>query len=265
MRIIPVIIMLLVLCGAGICEESQLSSKNKNTQPSNSRQTADNKEYKKPEKIISVKILPAPDADATAAKEEKKEQEKSNVDNIIAYSTLGLGIVTAVLAVFTGALWLATRKLVIDAKDTSKRQLRAYVNILQGKVFYPLEPANRTFRIDIKNFGQTPAHEVSIVYKCIIREFPLTKPLEDITDEEHKFFSVMGPTCIYTRDILALGNAEWGESKLADGTAAIYCFGEVRYRDTFNDNRITEFRYMCQGEGIVQGGVAPCEEGNNAT
>jgi len=247
--------------------ESLFHSKEQRTYFNNIIEIAEHKENNKTENILYVKVLPAPGSDADTARQEKKEQEKSRIDNLIAYSTLGLGIITGILAIFTGALWLATRKLVIDTKDTSKRQLRAYVNVLQGKVFNPYDPPNRIFRIDIKNFGQTPAHDVSIVYQCIIREFPLdkTKPLNEITNLEHGFYSVLAPSCIYRQDILAPVNAEWVETKLADGTAAIYCFGEVKYRDAFNDNHITTFRYMCRGEGIANGDVSPCEDGSKAT
>jgi len=264
MRIALVLIFL--LCGVGAFAESQPPPENPLAQSNDINQTANNKIKPKLEKIISVKIIPAPDADAKAAKEEKKEQEKASTDKLIANSTFWLAVITGILAIFTGALWLATRKLVIDAKDTSKRQLRAYVNVLQGKVFYPHDPARRTFRIDIKNFGQTPAHTLSVVHKCVIREFPLdkSKPLE-VTESEHGYFSVLAPTCIYRQDIAAPVNAEWAETKLMKGTAAIYCYGEIKYRDAFNNDQTTKFRYMCRGEGLANGDVSPCEEGNYAT
>jgi len=274
MRFATVIAILLLLCGVGICAElipptpSPLNNiQEKQTAAKHSNLITNTEQNVRFVNPIAVSILPAPNAETKAATQEKAEEKKAFNDRLIACSTVILALVTTALAIFTAFLWKATNKLVGSTKDTAERQLRAYINISHGKVLYINDPQNRIFQLDIKNFGQTPAYEVSTVFKCIVREYPLGKsnPLESVTSEEHQIFSVLGPTCEYRRDMIAPYNGEWVEPKIIDGSAAIYGFGEIRYRDAFGVQRVTEFRYMCQGEGITQGCVAPCEEGNNAT
>ena len=45
-----------------------------------------------------------------------------------------LVVVTAWLAVYIDRLWGAANRLVTDAKDTSQRQLRAYVSVKEAKI-----------------------------------------------------------------------------------------------------------------------------------
>lgn len=274
MRIALVVAMLFLFCGVGICAESQpptpsglKSIQEKQASAKHSNQITNTEQNVRLVNPITVSILPGPDAETKTATQEKNEEKKTFNDRLIAWSTVFLALVTTALAIFTAFLWKSTNRLVGSAEDTAQRQLRAYINISGGRVLNIDDPQNRIFRLDIKNFGQTPAYEVSTVFKCIVREYPLdkNKPLDPVTDEEHKIFSVMGPTCEYRRDMIAPYNGEWVEPKIKDGSTAIYGFGEIRYRDAFGIQRVTEFRYMCQGDGIAQGGVAPCEEGNNAT
>ena len=53
---------------------------------------------------------------------------------LVAIFTGLLVVVTAWLAVYTYRLWGATDRLVTDAKDTSQRQLRAYVSVKEAKI-----------------------------------------------------------------------------------------------------------------------------------
>jgi hypothetical protein len=55
---------------------------------------------------------------------------------------------------------------------------------------------------------------------------------------------------------------------LRDGTMAIYCYGEVRYRDVFKKAQWTRYRAMYSiHSGIIGIGtdLIYCEEGNEAT
>ena len=98
-----------------------------------------------------------------------RSQEKANEDWWLTKSTIWLAAWTAVLAVFTFLLWFATRKLVIDAKDTSKVELRAYLGF--GKVeVVPLSHEHIQAIIEIKNSGATPAHGVTHTIRGEIRD-----------------------------------------------------------------------------------------------
>src|SRR5688572_15747626 len=76
---------------------------------------------------LAVQIVPGPDAAAQTANEESYRNEQAKQNRRIADATVWLAVITAILATFTGGLWLATYLLVRGAQETSKRQLRAYV------------------------------------------------------------------------------------------------------------------------------------------
>lgn len=86
--------------------------------------------------------------------------EKPDNERLITNSTAALAGITFFLALFTGGLWIATYCLIKDSKDTSRKELRAYVgqesvsisNIIEGK----------KIEIVIKNFGKTIAKKVVV-------------------------------------------------------------------------------------------------------
>src|SRR5438105_15050671 len=83
--------------------------------------------------------------------------------------------VTFLLFVATLALWWSTRRLVSGAEFTAKRQLRAYVNVAVARA----SPQGDLFRyyVEVKNFGQTPAYDVTLRYGIRWCPFPLTETL----------------------------------------------------------------------------------------
>lgn len=257
MRIAFVVSIMLVLCGVGVCAESQLTSKNENAYTSNSAQTANNKETEKPGKVISVKVLPAPDTETKSTKEEKKEQEKSKVDNLIAYSTLVLAIVTSILAIFTGALWLATRKLVIDAKDTSKRQLRAYLSVSIGGGSY--QERHKDIRFEVRpsllNSGNTPAHNITYWARAEVLPFPLPDDFDfPPTKDTLQSSLVLGP---HQNIILNAMINEFFPDEEAEiikkGNGRRPCiWGIVSYTDVFGDGHTTKFCHSICWFGPVE-------------
>ena len=84
---------------------------------------------------------------------------------------------TALLFWATWLLWRATKKLVQGAKDTSKRQLRAYVIAGAGDI----QEIDNGFLLaaTLKNTGQTPASNVRVGGESFPAEYPLA------TDRPH--------------------------------------------------------------------------------
>lgn len=128
MRIGPVVVMLFLLSGVGVFAESQSPAiegnvKKNQTEHKQPNQTFNSDKYKTPSVPISVNILPAPDADAKAAKQERNDQEKAANERKIVWATIFLAFVTAILAIFTGALWWVTLSLSKSAAATSKQQM----------------------------------------------------------------------------------------------------------------------------------------------
>jgi hypothetical protein len=132
---------------------------------------------------ISVKSTLA-DHGQNRGDDKKAEEDRASYDEITAYSTLALALITAALALFTYRLWSVTKRLVTDAedasriqsedfkrsldiakesadstkamvetmKDTAKRELRAYIGIIG------VEAEREGVRIKFINNGITPAH-----------------------------------------------------------------------------------------------------------
>ena len=76
-----------------------------------------------------------------------------------------IAIFTVILGIATGFLWWATRNLVIDAKETSGRQLRAYISANPLEIV-SADQEERFVQItfQVKNHGQTPAGELHYIF-----------------------------------------------------------------------------------------------------
>jgi hypothetical protein len=162
----------------------------------------------------------------------------------------------------------ATRNLAVNARDTARRELRAYVLVSGAKVHYVDEPLRRRVEITIKNFGRTPAHNLRFWAGAGVREFPLVSPLDQPPDGLRISSDVLPPGRA-SEMIVPIRRVHMDmESALQGGTsatAAIFIFGQITYLDAFNQERITDFRLMCWGEGFGSGKASPCEEGNGYT
>jgi Ca2+/Na+ antiporter len=85
-----------------------------------------------------------------------------------------IAIFTVILAFATFYLWLATRALVRDAKETSQRQLRAYISANPSEIS-SAEKEERFVQITfiLKNLGQTPARELHYIFDFSVFPNPL--------------------------------------------------------------------------------------------
>ncbi len=138
------------------------------------------------------------------------ENEKSFNEELIAYGTLALAIVTALLAWFTFRLWRATGKLVVGAENTAERQLRAYI-LHNNDEEMEHNGGRIKVTVRIKNFGQTPAHKLRSWLFIGFYKFPLDAPL-DTPDYANGSLSTLGPTGIITQSAelpAALNQAEF--------------------------------------------------------
>ena len=188
------------------------------------------------------------------------ENEKSFNEELIAYGTLALAIVTALLAWFTFHLWRATGKLVVGAE----RQLRAYI-LHNNDEEMEHNGGRIKVTVRIKNFGQTPAHKLRSWLFIGLYKFPLDVPL-DTPDYANGSLSTLGPTGIITQSAelpAALNQAEF--NAVLKGEGAIYVSGELFYFDVFNVERSTKFRFVSTGNDFSHCKLAICNEGNEAT
>lgn len=150
------------------------------------------------------------------------------------------------------------------AERTAERQLRAYVGVADDKVEMISPGFEPMVSLEIKNFGQTPAYNVTVWTEISVME-PATAVFEDKSAAEPGR-RVLNPgttmTVVSTKDE-ALTEDEFGRAK-AD-TARLYCFGTIRFTDAFRRPRIAKFRFETRGGRIVaMERLTLSDEGNEA-
>ena len=121
--------------------------------------------------------------------------------------------------------------------------------------------------VQIKNAGQTPAYEVLHWGHICVRDYPLTSPLP-APQFVSRNASVLGPGIVATKYLfLPTPLTPLEISDLRAGNAAIYVYGEIRYKDAFGKRRFTKYRLMhhvAQGAIGVNTGLTFADEGNEA-
>jgi hypothetical protein len=147
----------------------------------------------------------------------------------------------------TMGLWWATWRLVRSAEKTAERQLRAYIVAGANGVNIngPQNSVSVSMQIVIKNTGQTPAHDLTVVSKTELLEHPIKMPFN--------FTLISGPDP--SRSVLGAGETTASESKSEkpfngdemmvaaepEAGARIYTWGSVTYRDVFGHQHHTNF------------------------
>jgi hypothetical protein len=156
-------------------------------------------------------------------------------DNDGAFVAIG----TIFLALFTLALWVATRALVRGAENTAVRQLRAYVFVRPDQVHVNLEKSEIGIQYEKINAGQTPAYDVINIGEMRIMPWPLPDdfaviPIDEKDANKHRDAPI-GPK---RRGMFSEATMEYSPLK---GNERYYLLVIIRYRDAFNRRRTTRF------------------------
>jgi len=199
---------------------------------------------------LSVKVVQQPPAPAA---------EKDWSGWVIAATTLILAGVTAALAIFTWRLWRSTGELVSGADATASRQLRAYVSVKESQIRLGPEQYPEA-RIQIKNFGQTPAYKFAVSAQINIGE-----TFEHPPKEPDKVLGHLAPGAEYLVTVKALFLLSKPlHDQLHIGAKTVFVHGIINYVDAFGKPHFTNFRTMTGGSGGVCGNaLASAGEGNN--
>ena len=152
-------------------------------------------------------------------------------------------------------------------KETSEKELRAYVFTNGAKG----EPAGDksgayTVRVEIKNFGVTPAYALSGWMTVFVDDFAHEREIASLPHDSEMVQTILPPggMCFYyartfhpvTRELKAI----------AGSIRAIYAYGEVRYKDIFGNEHFAKFRIKCAGErNLATGSFDHCLGGNEAS
>lgn len=175
----------------------------------------------------------------------EKAEATEKADEKIAQYTLWLTIVTSILAGSTILLWIVTERTLRHGKETSERQLRAYIFVERTHI--RLAAGNWIVTFRMKNFGQTPAHNVQITYIVEAVDWiggrAATIPVPLRTEN----LGSMGPLSdFFDMDVPPVQGATLDD--IVDGTKAIYLVGTITYDTAFNRGRKTDFRYYVGGD-----------------
>jgi hypothetical protein len=181
------------------------------------------------------------------------EQQTEAIDRQLAKYTLWLVVVTLILVVVG-----AYQAYIV--RDTSRRQLRAYVYISCETPHEKL-PEGVMAEFSIKNAGETPAYEVDYWMYHELREYPLVTELNNSAPDDFTFPSILPKGTEYNvHPEVKLTETEM--QALLGGTKAYYFWGQIQYRDTFRTKRVTKFAFMATGQTER---ICLCPNGNEST
>jgi hypothetical protein len=167
----------------------------------------------------------------------------SNEGAITAFATLLIAIFTLTLWRSTDKLWDASKRQLAHSEDTAKRQLRAYVAAtITGCDDPKTEDGIFTFHLEIKNTGQTPAHDLKVIFRTAVIDHPFSENFDfTIPDMENASVSALGagritlsrsPSDPMTPDT-------WKQISSENSGKRLCTYGTITYRDIFNDPQYT--------------------------
>lgn len=166
-----------------------------------------------------------------------------------------LVIVTAALVISTNKLWDAGERQLSHSQKASQQQLRAYVLVQTGAVRLNFNAQGSSFsvRVEIKNFGQTPAYSHSTwigggIYPFDDLPFPGPTPLE-----ARKAKSILGPGDTVSIDCAPTFISLDDLQKVRSEKRGIFIWGGANYTDIFGEPRRTIFRIRVAGFDVPLG------------
>lgn len=180
-------------------------------------------------------------------------------EQMTAWATVGLALITGTLAFATFKLWRSTNTLVLGAQETAKHQLRPYLHVKEAMA--GIRDDLLVAEVTIENFGQTPAYEVTKWAGLAAYPDGATLVFPPPGPGKRKFKSIIGPgyplTDIYPGDPVA-------QLTPFPPDGNIYLYGQLDYKDVFGEHHSTHFRlYVPQHQ--LTGRFRFCEVGNEAT
>jgi hypothetical protein len=218
------------------------------------------------ERPLTVKVFQPPKSEEETTADRQERAEKQEADRWLVRLTGILGFIGVLQLI---AFIIQARRLgqTVDVmKATAERQLRAYVMVESIRI--DAAPVEGTIiRIQIKNFGTTPAHEVVHVNNFAVDAFPtpISLPPSDAGRQPIVPRAVLPPSGTLVRLETRFLPAELSEAqkqKLKAGAAALYVFGRIDCVDAFGKPRWTEYRFFNYPAYTGPTDFAQTEEGN---
>jgi hypothetical protein len=178
-----------------------------------------------------------------------------------------IALFTVILGIATWLLWRATQALVKGAEATAKRQLRAYVLLESAKIKHVAVGEKPKATVKIKNFGQTPAYQLTHWAAMEYATFPRTED-PDMSDPEGMPIAHIGQGGRLAKEVpLDNGSELSGEQfeAINSGKAALYLIGRAAYVDAFGDVQSTEYIVFVGGPLGLGPDMAGYHKGHKAS
>jgi hypothetical protein len=156
--------------------------------------------------------------------------------------------VTFLLFAATLALWWSTRRLVKSGENTAKRQLRAYiVATIKGCDVPETSDGIFTFHLAIKNTGQTPAHELKVISRTDIFDYPFTEDFDfSIPNMDNPSVSLLGAQEVTGSESRSepMTSESWRHILNKNSGKRLCTYGTIRYHDIFEDPQHTNVCFV---------------------
>jgi hypothetical protein len=214
-------------------------------------------------KTSAPNSVPSP-AQTNTPQRQAESASVSDAKNDKATTDTWLMIFTGVLAV-VALLQLATFIWqVCTARSTAEKELRAYVYPSSVKRFR--ENGVMKVRIVFINSGKTPAH--NCVHR-LVEAFPpamehFAFPLPDADPEKQSKYA-LAPAGEINMLVDAVEPPRAEHELIESGIRSLYLYGEIQYRDVFNKQRCSRFRFESSGRNFDSGLFNACADGNEGT
>lgn len=162
-----------------------------------------------------------------------------------------------------------TRKANEIAKDTARKQLRPFVYVTKVDFDYTYGGQNDdtkfAFDIHIKNFGQTPAKNVTVKVCSFVRVYDDLDFSKNLTGAEVSQMNDIAPNFENWREDhpLTISFEDW--QAVIAGTSCIYVDGVLEYHDAFGQEFTTEFRRLTLAKKVRKKTMLDAYSGNKAT
>ena len=191
-------------------------------------------------------ITNSPGTNSTEKTDTKQDERQDSSSNEwwIMSATVWLAVVTTFLAVFTGYLWDATRKLASSAEETAKRQLRAFIfgkGFNQGINTWNGSIKEYIFWVTWENVGITPGTDVCNWFN--IQTCPVSE-IDKINfhPSSERRQTVMGPRATAQTSFVAVPLEKM--MRCWKKEIAILIWSRIEYRDIF-DSTIIHHHEQC--------------------
>jgi hypothetical protein len=199
---------------------------------------------------LMVKLLNTGKSHEETTQESQRVEKENNTDWwTVRLAIAAVGIGTLQLFAF---IWQAiVLGMTIEvSRDTARRQLRAYVAGIPDFMFAFSDSSLPRTRFKLHNSGTTPAHrlrhrtEIEILPNPVEAGMSLPAPSGNFSDP-----MVLFPNTNFTGNKTRAKVFDTGEiSRIRNGTASIYVYGEIEYFDIFENRQTSSFCFRLEAD-----------------